>query len=137
VDKPTRDFLEGVALMPAEIEREVGAAWYEHAGAHEVLRQVIQARLNELKPKGSSAFGDRPHATTSDDDPNHLGSMIEYRLRRQPDFTNSPGRQLMEDEHQRVRLNKVLVKEAAKRRRQGLDVSLINEPFGQPKKRGK
>jgi hypothetical protein len=137
LDKPTHDFFVGVALMPAEIERETGAAWHKHPGAHEVFKQAFLLRLEELKPKGSTAFGDRPHATTSDDDPRKLGLMIEYRLRRQPDFTNSPTRQLMEDEHQRVRLNKVLVKEAARRRRQGLDVSLLNEPFDQPKKRGK
>jgi hypothetical protein len=137
MDKPTLDFLNGVALMPAEIEREVGAAWHKHAGAHEVFTQAILSRLEELKPKGSTVFGDRPHATTSDDDPNQLGSMVEYRLRRQPDFTASPARQLMEDEHYRAKLNKSLVKEAARRRRQGLDTTLINQPFDRPKKRGK
>jgi len=136
-DKPTRDFLQGVALMPAEIELETGANWHQHAGAHEVLAQAIRARLDELKPKGSTAFGDRPHATVFDDDPNQLGLMIEYRLRRYPDFTNSPSRQLMEDEHQRARIAKSVGERAARRRRQGLPVSAINEPFDQPKKRGK
>ena len=137
VDKPTRDFLEGVALMPAEIELETGAAWHKHAGAHAVFTQAILSRLEELKPKGSTAFGDRPHATVFDDDPNQLGLMIEYRLRRYPDFTNSPSRQLMEDEHQRARIAKSVGERAARRRRQGLPVSAINEPFDQPKKRGK
>ena len=143
LDKPTSDFLTGVALMPAEIEREVGVAWHKHAGAHEVFTQAILSRLEELKPKGPTVFGDRPHATTSDDDPNQLGPMVEYRLRRQPDFTASPARQLMEDEHYRAKLNKSLVKRAARRRRQGLEVSSLNEPLdeqqksGQPKKRGK
>ena len=137
VDKPTRDLHEGVALMAAEIELETGANWHQHAGAHEVLAQAIRARLDELKPKGSTAFGDRPHATVFDDDPNQLGLIVEFRLRRYPDFTHSPSRQLMEDEHQRARLAKSVRERAARRRRQGLPVSLINEPFDQPKKRGK
>ena len=136
-DKPTADFIEGVALMPAEIALETGANWHEHAGAHEALVQAIRARLDELKPKGSTTFGDRPHGTVFDDDPNHLGLMVEYRLRRYPDFTHSPTRQLMEDEHQRAKLAKSVRERAARRRRQGLPVSLINEPFDQPKKRGK
>jgi hypothetical protein len=136
-DEPTRDFLEGVALMAAEIELETGANWHQHAGAHEVLAQAIRARLDELKPKGSTAFGDRPHATVFDDDPNQLGLIVEFRLRRYPDFTHSPSRQLMEDEHQRARLAKSVRERAARRRRQGLPVSAINEPFDQPKKRGK
>jgi hypothetical protein len=119
VDKPTRDFLEGVALMPAEIELETGAAWHKHAGAHEVFTQAIQARLDELKPKGSSAFGDRPHATVFEPtllgSPTQLGSMIEYRLRRQPDFTNSPTRQLMEEEHRRAKLYQLGMVQVAQR----------------------
>src|SRR5262249_14017504 len=137
LDKPTHDFFVGVARLPAEIERETGAAWHKHAGAHEVFKQAFLLRLDELKPKGSTAFGDRPHATTSEDDPRKLGSMIEYRLRRAPDFTNSPTRQLMEDEHQRAELQKSLVKHSAKMRRQGIEVSLLNQPLDQPKKRGK
>jgi hypothetical protein len=98
--KPTRDFLEGVALMPAEIELETGAAWHKHAGAHEVFVQAIVSRLDGLKPKGSAAFGDRPHATVFNDAPHQLGALIEFRLRQQPDFTNSPTRRLREEEHQ-------------------------------------
>ena len=103
VDKPTRDFLEGVALMAAEIELETGAAWHKHAGAHEVFVQAVVSRLDGLKPKGSATFGERPHATVFNDDPTQLGALIEFRLRRQPDFTNSPTRRLMEEEHQRSR----------------------------------
>jgi hypothetical protein len=101
VDKPTRDFLDGVALMPAEIELETGAAWHKHAGAHETLKQAILARLEVLKPKGSTTFGDRPHATVRNHDPRELGLMIEFRLQQQPDFTNSSARRLMEEEHKR------------------------------------
>ena len=123
--------------MPAEIALETGANWHEHAGAHEALVQAIRARLDELKPKGSTAFGDRPHATVFDDDPNNLGGLIEERLHQMPDFSSSPTRQLMEDEHQRARLAKSQRERAVRRRRQGLPVSAINEPFDQPKKRGK
>jgi hypothetical protein len=103
VDKPSRDFLAGLALMPVEIERETGAAWHQHAGAHEVFVQAVVSRLEGLKPKGPTAFGERPHATVFNNDPTQLGALIEFRLRRQPDFTNSPTRRLMEEEHQRSR----------------------------------
>jgi hypothetical protein len=99
--QPTSDLIQGIAGMAAEIERECGAAWDRHAGAHAALTQAILSRLESLKPKGSTAFGDRPHATVSGDDPNQLGSMIEFRLRRQPDFTSSGMRQLLEEEYQR------------------------------------
>lgn len=130
MDKPTLDFLNGVALMPAEIEREVGAPWHKHAGACEVYTQAILSRLEELKPKGSTVFGDRPHATVFNDDPNQLGSMIEFRLRRQPDFTNSPVRQLMEDEHQRAKLAPHITPEQWQQTRS-------QQKTGQPKKKGK
>jgi hypothetical protein len=102
-DKPSADFLEGVALLPAEIERETGANWHGHAGAHEALVQAIISRLETLKPLGSTAFGDRPYATTSEDDPRKLGALIEFRLRRAPDFTNSPMRRMLVEEFQRSR----------------------------------
>jgi hypothetical protein len=125
-DKPTRDFLEGLALMPAEIARELNAAWHEHAGAHEALRQAILSRLKVLRPEGQTAFGDRPHATTSEDDPNKLGARIELRLRRQPDFTNSPTRRLMEEEYQRMGSPRALLDSPQQQRKPD-----------QPKKRGK
>jgi hypothetical protein len=103
MDGPTTDFIQGVALMPAEVELETGAAWHKHAGSHEVLVQAIVSRLDGLKPKGSAVFGERPHATVHNDDPDQLGALIEFRLRRQPDFSNSPTRRLMEEEHQRSR----------------------------------
>src|SRR5262245_20498236 len=81
-DQPTRDFLEGVAQMAAEIERETGATWHQHAGAHEAPEWAIKMRLRELKPKGAITFGDRPHATLPYDDPHQLGPIIEVRLRR-------------------------------------------------------
>jgi hypothetical protein len=74
------------------------------AGAHEAFVQAIEMRLETLnRPQGSTAFGDRPHATVPDDNPLLLGALIEFRLRRQPDFTNSPTRRLLEEEHQRLR----------------------------------
>ena len=65
--------------------------------------QAILSRLETLKPKGPTAFGDRPHATAFNGDPNELGLLIEFRLRQLPDFSNSPARRLMEEEHQRSR----------------------------------
>jgi hypothetical protein len=104
VDKSTTDFLENVARMPAEIERETGANWHQHAGSHGTFVRAILSRLEVLKPPGSTVFGDRPHATTSEADPDKLGVMIEFRLRRQPDFTTSGTRKLLEEEHQRSRV---------------------------------
>ena len=130
-DKPSADFLQGVALMLAEIERETGAAWHEHAGAHEVLTRAIQLRLNELKPKSSTAFKDRPHATIASDDPYQLASQIEFRLRRQPDFTTSGTRKLLEEEHQRSRPEMMGSPRAL------LDTPQQQRKPDQPKKRGK
>jgi len=125
VDKPTRDFLEGLALLPAEIELETGAAWHKHPGSHEAFVQAILSRLIRYKPKGSTAFGDRPHATVSTDDPRQLAALIVYRLRRQPGFTSSGTRQWMEEEH---------------KSRMGSPRALLDTPQqqrDQPKKRGK
>jgi hypothetical protein len=98
VDKPTRDFLEGLALMPAEVELETGAAWHKHAGAWETLRAAILARLGRLKPKGSAAFGPRPHqAIPGPDDTQAIGQWIEYQLHETPDFTTSPLRRALEE----------------------------------------
>ena len=126
LDNPTRDFLEGVAGMAAEIELEGAAAWHKHAGAHQALTQAILLRLETLKPKGSIAFGDRPHATIPEDNPLLLGARIEFRLRQQPDFTNSPTRRLLEEEYQRMGSPRALLDTAQQQRK----------PY-QPKKRGK
>jgi hypothetical protein len=138
VDKPTRDFLEGLALIPAEIEREFGAAWDKHAGAHEYFTRVVLARLEVLKPKGSSEFGDRPHATLPlptvlGRDPAQLGSIIENRLRQHPDFTTSAARRLMEDEYRRMQSALV----GARERGQKPSEPSFNELLNQPKKGGK
>jgi hypothetical protein len=103
VDKSTRDFLEGLALLPAEIELETGAAWHKHAGSYEAFVQAILSRLIRYKPKGSTVFGDRPHATVINDDPNQLGLLIEVLLYKSPDYTNSPQRLLLEEAHQKMR----------------------------------
>ncbi len=97
VDKPTRDFLDGLALLPAAIELETGAAWHKHAGAHAVFRQAILSRLARLKPPGSIAFGKRPHqAIPGSDDPEEIGIWIEVQLHEHPDFTTSPFRRALE-----------------------------------------
>ena len=130
-DEPTGRFIEGVARISAEIELETGAAWHKHAGAHETFAQAILLRLRELKPEGPTAFGDRPHATISSDDPYQLASQIEFRLRRQPDFTTSGTRKLLEEEHQRSRARTMGSPRAL------LDTPQQQRKPDQPKKRGK
>jgi hypothetical protein len=90
VDKPTRDFLDGLALMPPEIELETGAAWHKHAGAWATFRQAILRRLARLKPSGTIAFGKRPHqAMPGSDDPEEIGIWIEEHLSTDPNYTHS------------------------------------------------
>ena len=131
-DKPSADFLADLALMPAEIELETGAAWHVHAGSHATFTRAILSRLLRFKPKGSMTFGPRPHATVSNDDPNDLGVLIEARLHQMPDFSTSPTRRLMEEEHQRPRADRTM----------GSPWALLHTPQqqrkpDQPKKRGK
>ena len=141
-DTATRDLVEGVALMAAEIERETGAAWHKHAGAHETLEWAIKFRLRELKPKGSVAFSPRPHRTLPYDDPYQLGPIIEFRLRRYPNFTGSSTRRHMEEEHQRWQQTGSPLTEE-ERQRLGitlpppLDTPQQQRKPDQPKKRGK
>jgi hypothetical protein len=142
VDKPARDLFEGLTLMPAEIELETGAAWHKHAGAHEAFVQAILSRLLRFKPKGSMAFGDRPHATILDDDPNLLGVLIEGRLHQLPDFSNSPARQLMKEEYQKKLPTRRLMDEEL-RKRPGINIARpipkdkLGTPFDEPTKGGK
>jgi len=97
LDKPTRDLLDGLALMPDEIEIETGAVWHKHPGAWAVFRQAILRRLAELKPEGVTiSFGKRPHQAFPGDDPEEIGTQIELHLRINPDFTQSSFRQAME-----------------------------------------
>jgi|SRR5262249_45249678 len=126
-DQPTRDLVEGVAAMAAEIERETGAPWHAHAGSHEVLEWAIKMRLRELKPKGSITFADRPHRTLPYDDPYQLGPIIEVRLRQMPDFTNSPTRRFMEEDHRRWQTTGSPLPDTPQQQRKP----------DQPKKRGK
>jgi hypothetical protein len=141
-DKPTADFLEGVARMPAEIELETGAAWHKHAGAHEAFVQAILSRLLRFKPKGSMAFGDRPHATVLDDDPNLLGVLIEGRLHQMPDFSNSPTRRLMKEEYQKKLPTRRLMNEEL-RKRPGINIARpipkdeLGKSFDEPTKGGR
>jgi hypothetical protein len=107
VDKPTRDFLTGVALMPAEIELETGAAWHKHPAAFAVFREAILRRLARLKPEGgtlrSYAFGKRPHqAMPGPADPEELGVWIESQLHKFPDYTNSEYRRALEESYREL-----------------------------------
>jgi hypothetical protein len=107
---------------------------------------AIEMRLEALKPQGSTAFGsNRPHATVSQDDPILLGALVEFRLRRQPDFTNSPTRRWLEEEHQRLRtdLRKSGTKLTKLMRRKHLAQAFLARPldeqakFDQQRKKGK
>jgi len=102
IDKPTRDFIVGIALMPAEIERETGAAWHKHAGAWLALRQAILSRLKRLEPKGSVAFGKRPHQSGPGDVPEDIGMWAESHLWENPNFTTSPLRNSMEQTYREI-----------------------------------
>jgi hypothetical protein len=102
VDKPTRDFLEGLALMPAEIEHETGAAWHKHAGAYVVFREAILRRLARLKPEGTIAFGRRPHQAIPGDDPEGIGLSIEENLSTDPNYTHSAWRAAMEKSYREI-----------------------------------
>jgi plasmid stability protein len=97
VDKPTRDFVDGIALVPAEIERESGSRWYEHARAWETFRLVILKRLAKNRPLEGTRFGARPHQTTERDDPEELATWIEMQLGLDPGYTNSQRRQTYEE----------------------------------------
>lgn len=104
VDKATRDLLDGVARMPAEIELETGAAWHKHPGAWAVLRAAILSRLQRIKPKGATTFGPRPHQVVPGDDKDFeaIGVMVEYHLHETPDFTSSPLRRALEQSHREI-----------------------------------
>jgi hypothetical protein len=102
-DKSTRDFVEGVMLMPAEIEKETGVAWHKHAGAWAAFRQAIVSRLQRFKPGGTTAFGKRPHqAIPGPDDPEAIGLWAEYHLWDDPSWTNSPRRSAMEQSYREL-----------------------------------
>jgi hypothetical protein len=102
VDKPTRNFLHGLALMPAEIELETGAAWHKHAGAWAVFREAILRRLAQLKPEGTIVFGKRPHQAIPGDDPEVIGLSIEENLSTDPNYTHSAWRAAMEKSYREI-----------------------------------
>ena len=97
LDKPTRDFLAGVALFVPEIKRETSAVWHTHAGAWTAFRHAILSRLNRLRPPGTTAFGPRPHQVIPGvDEPEGIGNWLEQILWEDPDFTNSERRRGLE-----------------------------------------
>jgi hypothetical protein len=102
IDKPTRDFLDGLALMPAEVELETAAAWHKHVGAYGVFREAILRRLARLKPEGTIAFGKRPHQAIPGDDPEGIGLSIEEHLWTDPNYTHSAWRAAMEKSHREI-----------------------------------
>jgi hypothetical protein len=107
LDQPTRDFLDGLKLIPAEIERETGALWHSHAGAFAVFRQAILSRLARLRSTGGLnsddvRFGERPHQSNPGADPQDIGISIEHLLWEHPDFTRSRLRVAMEESYRQI-----------------------------------
>jgi hypothetical protein len=90
VDKHTRDFLDGLALMPAVVELQTGATWHEHRGSWRMFRRMVLDRLARKEPEGTSKFGARPHQTTENDNPEELGTWEEMQLRHDPSYATSP-----------------------------------------------
>jgi hypothetical protein len=113
LDKPTRDFLEGVPEMAAATELEMGSAWHKHAGTHYLFGEVILARLERFRPKGPiemPAQADRPHATVTPAGKKDAKSLlemlarsIEFQLHRfGPGFSKSELRQGLVEVHRRA-----------------------------------
>jgi hypothetical protein len=102
-DKSAREWADGIALMPAEIEKETGAVWHKHLGAWRAFRRAILERLARSKPGGTIKFGARPHQTGHSDDPEEIGIWVEMRLREDPGWTSSQRRKLHEDGFQRIK----------------------------------
>jgi plasmid stability protein len=105
LDKPTRDLLEGLALFPAEIALETGAAWHKHAGAWMALLEAIRRRMSRLVrlSNATETFGARPHRVSSADDPHEVGRWIEQILFEHPDFTDSEMRRGLERGYRVIR----------------------------------
>jgi hypothetical protein len=113
VDKPTRDFLEGVPEMAAATELELGSAWHKHAGAHYLFGQLILSRLERFRPKGPIEMptqADRPYATVTPAGKKDAKSLlemlarsIEYQLHQfGPGFSKSELRQGLVEVHRRA-----------------------------------
>jgi hypothetical protein len=78
MDKPTLELLTAVALMAAAVERETGAAWHTHPGAHTTFRHAVSGYLADLRPGvGLFAFGARPYQADPSDDPELIGLTIK------------------------------------------------------------
>jgi plasmid stability protein len=102
VDKPTRDFVDGIALMPAEIERETGGVWHKHADAWDYFRRWIERRLIKMEPpQVSTAPRAQPHPTTANRDPEHLIGWWEIQLGFDPGYTTSERRRTYEEMFQK------------------------------------
>jgi hypothetical protein len=113
LDKPTRDFLEGVPEMAVATELEIGSAWHKSPAAHYAFGEVILTRLERFRPKGPIAMpaqADRPQATVTPvgkKDAKGLLEMlarsIEFQLHRfGPGFSKSELRQGLVEVHRRA-----------------------------------
>lgn len=148
LDKTSRDFLEGVAAMPAEIELEMGSAWHKDASAHFVFGEVILNRLERFKPKGPIAMpaaADRPHATvtpagTKKDAKSlleQLARYIEFQLLRWgPGFSKSEMRQGLVEGHRRMMAAGFTITEDESAKGRPFDPLEEQAKFDQQRKKG-
>jgi hypothetical protein len=95
VDKPTREFLDRLALMPAEIGQEIGV-WHKYEDAWKALWHAIQDELAQKRPP-TGTFGPRLHRTTPSDDLEYIGKWSALQLRLDPGYTKSQQRRSSEE----------------------------------------
>jgi hypothetical protein len=75
----TRALTTAIFNWARNIEREIGAPWHAHPGAHEVFRLAIGMWLSRIKPEGPPVLGERPpHRWIASDDPATIASTLEY-----------------------------------------------------------
>jgi len=146
LDKPTRDFLEGVPEMAIATELELGRPWHKSPAAHYAFREVILTRLERFRPKGPiemPAQADRPHATVTPAGKKDAKSLlemlarsIEFQLHRfGPGFSKSELRQGLVEVHRRAVAGgePTFVEDEGAKGRPFHE----HEKLDQPKKRGK
>jgi hypothetical protein len=87
LDEPTRQLIEGIVGMAADLERECGAPWHSHRGTFAALDLAVVTRLSRLRPEGDAAFGPRPHRAWGSDIPADIGRWSEFTDWERRDWT--------------------------------------------------
>jgi hypothetical protein len=78
LDWQTRELMAAISAWSSAVEREAGAPWHSHAGAHQVFRLAILKKLARMKPEGPTEFGERPLKIIDSDDPDTIAQALEY-----------------------------------------------------------